>query len=402
MGSLLSVFPLLLLASVCHCSIEFNHSTQSNSKEEENEGLCALLIRPLGYSCFEHTVETRDGYLLAVQRISYGTGGIRTIPGPPVFLQHGLFQGGDAWFANSKEESLGFILADYGFDVWVGNVRGTHWSHGHKSLSEKEKAFWDWSWQELAQYDLTDMITYVYSLTNSKVFLVAHSQGTLMALAALTQPITVDMVEAAALLCPVSYLGHISSQLVLQAVSVHLDQILLAMGLHQLNFRSDIGVHILDSLCDGHVDCGSLLSAITGKNCCFNGSRVEFYLQYEPHPSSTKNMNHLFQMIRKGDFAMYDYGLLGNVKRYGRLHPPSFDLAKIPKSLPLLIAYGGQDALADVTDVEHTIKEFQAKPELLYLESYGHIDFILSVYAKNDVYDELMEFFNSQRRSRSY
>eukprot|EP00268_Persea_americana_P036356 TRINITY_DN3581_c0_g2_i2.p1 TRINITY_DN3581_c0_g2~~TRINITY_DN3581_c0_g2_i2.p1 ORF type:complete len:282 (+),score=40.15 TRINITY_DN3581_c0_g2_i2:1219-2064(+) len=264
------------------------------------------------------------------------------------------------------------------------------------------QAFWDWSWQELAQYDLTDMITYVYSLTNSKVFLVAHSQGTLMALAALTQPITVDMVEAAALLCPVSYLGHISSQLVLQAVSVHLDQILLAMGLHQLNFRSDIGVHILDSLCDGHVDCGSLLSAITGKNCCFNGSRVEFYLQYEPHPSSTKNMNHLFQMIRKGDFAMYDYGLLGNLKRYGRLHPPSFDLAKIPKSLPLLIAYGGQDALADVTDVEHTIKEFQAKPELLYLESYGHIDFILSVYAKNDVYDELMEFFNSQRRSRSY
>lgn len=99
---------------------------------------------------------------------------------------------------------------------------------------------------------------------------------------------------------------------------------------------------------------------------------------------------------------MYDYGLLGNLKRYGRLHPPSFDLAKIPKSLPLWIAYGGQDALADVTDVEHTMKELQAKPELLYLESYGHIDFILSVYAKNDVYDELMEFFNSQRRSRSY
>lgn len=38
------------------------------------------------------------------------------------------------------------------------------------------QAFWDWSWQELAQYDLTDMITYVYSLTNSKVFLVGHSQ----------------------------------------------------------------------------------------------------------------------------------------------------------------------------------------------------------------------------------
>lgn len=66
------------------------------------------------------------------------------------------------------------------------------------------------------------------------------------------------------------------------------------------------------------------------------------------------------------------------------------------------MAYGGEDALADVTDVKHTIQELQAKPELLYLESYGHIDFILSVYAKNDVYDKLIEFFKSQGGSRSY
>lgn len=48
-------------------------------------------------------------------------------------------QGGDAWFLNSPEESLGFILADHGFDVWVGNVRGTRWSHGHISLSVRDK-----------------------------------------------------------------------------------------------------------------------------------------------------------------------------------------------------------------------------------------------------------------------
>jgi len=36
--------------------------------------------------------------------------------------------------------------------------------------------FWDWSWQELAQHDLADMITYVHSETKSKVFYVGHSQ----------------------------------------------------------------------------------------------------------------------------------------------------------------------------------------------------------------------------------
>lgn len=53
-------------------------------------------------------------------------------------------QAGDAWFLNSATQSLGFILADNGFDVWIGNVRGTRWSHGHISLSEDEKVFVDY------------------------------------------------------------------------------------------------------------------------------------------------------------------------------------------------------------------------------------------------------------------
>lgn len=38
-----------------------------------------------------------------------------------------------------------------------------------------------------------------------------------------------------------------------------------------------------------------VLKHFAGKNCCFNTSRVDFYLEYEPHPSSAKNINHLFQ-----------------------------------------------------------------------------------------------------------
>lgn len=100
-------------------------------------------------------------------------------------------------------------------------------------------------------------------------------------------------------------------------------------------------------------------------------------------------------VIRKGTFAKYDYGILKNLKEYGQLKPPKFDLSHIPKSLPLWMGYGGNDALADLTDVEHTLKELESKPELLYIEDYGHIDFLLSVKAKEDVYDNMVEFFNS-------
>ncbi|PKA49876.1 Triacylglycerol lipase 1 [Apostasia shenzhenica] len=367
-----------------------------------NDGLCALILQPLGYPCVEYTVETKDGYLLTLQRVLHGKVASREYHGLPVFLQHGLFQGGDTWFLNSVEESLGFVLADLGFDVWVGNVRGTRWSHGHITLSEHDHAFWDWSWQDLAMYDLSAMLKYVYNETNSKVLYIGHSQGTIMALAAFTMKDTVEMVEAAALLCPISYLAHISSKFVLRAVSMHLDQMLLSLGIHQLNFRSNIGVEILDSLCDGFVDCGNLLRSITGDNCCFNASRVDYYLQYEPHPSSTKNLHHLFQMIRKGTFAKYDYGWWGNLKHYHRLSPPAFDLADIPESLPLWMGYGGNDALADVTDINRTINELRSKPQLLFINSYGHIDFILSPNAKDDVYGDLMRFLGSAKGFSSY
>lgn len=100
-------------------------------------------------------------------------------------------------------------------------------------------------------------------------------------------------------------------------------------------------------------------------------------------------------MIRKGTFAKYDYGLWKNFKLYGSHRPPKFDLSKIPKSLPIWMAYGGNDALADLTDVEQTILELQSKPELLFLESYGHVDFILSVTANYDLYGHMIEFFKS-------
>ncbi|KAL8541497.1 hypothetical protein ACS0TY_002675 [Phlomoides rotata] len=373
----------------------------SNLRRESNAGgLCANVIEPSGFPCSEHTTQTTDGYVLGLQRVSSPSVVLQQ-RGPPILLIHGLFMAGDAWFLDSPTQSLGFILANRGFDVWVGNVRGTHWSHGHVSLSEKDKEFWDWSWQELALYDLGEMIHYIHSVTNSKVFVVGHSQGTIISLAAFTQPDIANMVEAAALLCPISYLEHITSRFVLRLVKMHLDEVILAMGIHELNFKSNVGTHIMDMMCDGHLDCDDLLSSITGKSCCFNSSRIDSYLEYEPHPTSSKNLHHLFQMIRKGTFAMYDYGMWKNLMYYSQVKPPTFDLSSIPSSLPIWMGYGGNDALADVVDVQHTIKELASNPELLYLENYGHIDFLLSVSSKEDVYDSMLAFFSSLDKSSS-
>ncbi|KAL4561890.1 hypothetical protein LXL04_034072 [Taraxacum kok-saghyz] len=177
---------LVIALSLCISSAECltGDSIIKHSRSVDG-GLCFNLNRPCDYTCLEHT---KIGLRFKNMQSGYAS------------QEYSYLCSGDAWFMDSSNESLGFILADRGFDVWVGNVCGTKLSHGHQSLSEGDKEFWDWIWEEMALYDLETMLSYINSKTSSKVFVVGHSQGTIMLLAAFTQPNIVKMVEVASLL----------------------------------------------------------------------------------------------------------------------------------------------------------------------------------------------------------
>lgn len=58
------------------------------------------------------------------------------------------------WILNGKN-SLAFILADIGYDVWMNNSRGNRYSRNHVYLDpDSDKKFWDYSFEDNIKYKL--------------------------------------------------------------------------------------------------------------------------------------------------------------------------------------------------------------------------------------------------------
>ena len=100
----------------------------------------------------------------------------------PVLLQHGLGTNGLVWMLRSDEDlaSTPVAMMEAGYDVWLGNFRGSVYSLEHENLSsESDTAYWDFSWAEIGLYDLPAMVGYIYEKANERdVTYIGSSQAT--------------------------------------------------------------------------------------------------------------------------------------------------------------------------------------------------------------------------------
>jgi hypothetical protein len=86
---------------------------------------------------------------------------------------------------------------------------------------------------------------------------------------------------------------------------------------------------------DGHLPAGT--SVRTGAHFAMNhNSGIEIINWIE---------NLLYYIIFKGEtFSAYNYGYFGNLRHYGSLRPPSYDLSKVTS--PVYLFYGSSDYLS--------------------------------------------------------
>lgn len=78
-------------------------------------------------------------------RIPYGLSNpaVEGVIRPVAFLMHGLLGSCEDWVVQGPERSLAFLLAEQGYDVWMGNARGTLHCRRHAWLNpDVDSAFW--------------------------------------------------------------------------------------------------------------------------------------------------------------------------------------------------------------------------------------------------------------------
>ncbi|NXT77745.1 LIPM Lipase, partial [Zapornia atra] len=367
------------------------------------------IIRYHGYPYEEHEVVTDDGYYLTVQRIPHGRDNLGSrstsheaeaqgssmfcpTPKPAVLLQHGLVLEGSNWVTNLPNNSLGFILADAGYDVWIGNSRGNSWSRKHKEFEFHHQEYSSYSFHEMAMYDLPATINYILQKTGQdQLYYVAYSQGTTTGFIAFSSIPELDRkIKMFFALAPITANSNMKSPLV-RLFDLPERMVKLVLG-HTIVFdKGEILLRVISGLCSYPIFkslCSLVLYLPGGFTDSLNVSRIDVYLSRYPDTTSLKNMLHWRQMYQTGEFKYYDYGS-DNMLHYNQTTPPFYELENM--KAPLAAWYGGKDWISAPEDVNITLPRVTNVAYKKYIPEFVHFDFLWGMQVYEEVYKEILE-----------
>uniref|UniRef100_A0A8C3QKL9 Lipase n=1 Tax=Cyanoderma ruficeps TaxID=181631 RepID=A0A8C3QKL9_9PASS len=343
------------------------------------------IIRYHGFPSEEYEVTTEDGYILAFSRIPAG----RNRKKPPVLLHHGILGDATHWIANRPNNSLGFVLADAGYDVWLGNSRGNTWSLKHKTLKPCQKEFWQFSFDEIGKYDIPAELNFIMNKTGQKnVYYIGHSEGSAAGFIAFsTYPDLSQKIKAFFALAPVITTTHATSPLVMfTQLPQPLIRNLLGMWKScMLYFMSNH--RSTSSFCPSCTHYRWISAFITFLLCL--QSRTDSYIGHYPAGTSVQNVIHWHQILRADQFQAFDYGCKENVEKYNQTAPPVYKIEEI--KIPIAVWSGGQDKFADPKDMAKLLPRIT---NLIYHEHFpiwGHLDFIWGLDATEKMYLKIIE-----------
>nr|XP_023020414.1 lipase 3-like [Leptinotarsa decemlineata] len=295
---------------------------------------------------------------------------------------------------------LGFLLADKGYDVWLGNARGNVYSKGHISIPVTDSNFWNFSFNEMGTKDLPAAMYYISNSTNKpgEIIYVGHSMGTTMffVFASLKQQAAKN-VKIMVGLAPVAYVSRMKSPIrYLAPFSNDFEWLTKYLGIDQFLPNNKI-LKLLSFQCEiFKIDksiCENIIFAICGfDKDGFNQDILPVVLNKDPAGTSTKTVIHYAQEIKNnGNFQQFDYGEEGNIIQYGSKNPPTYNITSIRR--PIYLMYSMNDWLADEVDVLRLASKIKNLVGAYKIKrnSFNHVDFVFGKYAEELVYIPMLK-----------
>ncbi|KAL6431813.1 hypothetical protein ACFW04_007358 [Cataglyphis niger] len=363
------------------------------------------MIKRAGYPAEVHVVMTEDGYLLTLHRIPGGNDSL------PVLLQHALLCSSADWVILGKGKALAYLLADQGYDVWLGNFRGNIYSRAHMSLSPSDLTFWNFSFHEMSIYDLPAIIKFITNMKSQPLHTyIGHSMGTTtFYVMASERPEIARMVKMMISFGPAAFIKHFKSPMLINLFSYWREfQIIWRLFFHdEFLPQSDLLRFISKYGCDQNLDskniCANLIFLICGYDVeQFDYSLLPVILSHFPAGISIKTFLHYIQIYQSDKFRQYDYGREKNQLMYNSPEPPDYNLTSI--TIPIALFYGPGDWAIDVVDVKRL---YDLLPNVVDLyevpwPKFNHVDFIWAKDAPKLVYERVLELMKGKHLNNDY
>ncbi|KAI8368153.1 Alpha/Beta hydrolase protein [Radiomyces spectabilis] len=326
---------------------------------------------------------------------------------PVVLLYHGFLMSSEVWVCNTDEHrNLPFVLSEQGYDVWLGNSRGNKYSQNHQSLSPANTAFWNFSLNEFAMYDLPDVVDYILEQTGaSSLTYIGFSQGTAQAFAGLSvNPRLCKKVNLFIAMAPATTPKGLHHPMIDAFVKATPSVVYLLFGRKTplklaLFWQRIISPPLFVKVIDG---CVNFLFGWTGRNMTAEQKLVSYQHLYSL--TSVKSLVHWFQIIRTGRFQMYDEvpsRIPYHSPNVVRDHiPPKFPTKQI--STPIAVFYGNSDSLVQFDVLVADL------PPLAYvkaIESWEHLDFLWGKDIEHLLYPDILKLlrhFNAQTDEKNH
>ncbi|KAJ3369005.1 cholesterol esterase [Allomyces arbusculus] len=287
---------------------------------------------------------------------------------PVVLLWHGFMMCSEVWVC-SRTNSLAFMLAEDGYDVWLGNNRGNKYAFKHLSKNPNDAEFWDFSLDQYTQ-DLSNVVDYVLAQTGQpSLIYVGFSQGTAQLFAALSSnPALNQKIRLACCLAPTGKPHDLKHSLVASLVKSSPSLLYLLFGrksaipsvfFWQRVFARHMFIRVMDASM-------AFLFSWTNSEMSRAAKLSHYYHLYSP--ASVKSVVHWFQIIR-GSFSMYD-DAPGLLAPHALTHvPASYPLRNI--KTPIALFYGGRDTLSDLGFL---LTQLPTPAFVLKVQEYEHLD----------------------------